>query len=155
MLLTARCERVATSLNRTVSGDTFPTLSSLDKPWFKRLKEGRETTEDDLRPGRPSTSKTDENIEKNGKLIREDRRLRIRGLAEITGIDKECIRKMFHESFNMRKVCAKMVQKLLTSEQRESIMNIYADILNNIDTDTDWLDTSDYRNDGNPNSTNS
>ncbi|KAJ8955628.1 hypothetical protein NQ318_001459 [Aromia moschata] len=28
----ARCERVATSLNRTVSGDTFPTLSSLDKP---------------------------------------------------------------------------------------------------------------------------
>ncbi|KAJ8959811.1 hypothetical protein NQ318_011543 [Aromia moschata] len=32
MLLPARCERVATSLNRTVSGDTFPTLSSLDKP---------------------------------------------------------------------------------------------------------------------------
>ncbi|KAJ8948980.1 hypothetical protein NQ318_023004 [Aromia moschata] len=32
MLLQARCERVATSLNRTVSGDTFPTMSSLDKP---------------------------------------------------------------------------------------------------------------------------
>ncbi|KAJ8952889.1 hypothetical protein NQ318_006505 [Aromia moschata] len=32
MLLPARCERVATSLNRTVSGDTFPTLSSLDMP---------------------------------------------------------------------------------------------------------------------------
>ncbi|KAJ8934901.1 hypothetical protein NQ318_007107 [Aromia moschata] len=33
--------------------------------WFKRFKEERETTEDDPRPGRPSTSKTDENIEKN------------------------------------------------------------------------------------------
>ncbi|KAJ8940907.1 hypothetical protein NQ318_017498 [Aromia moschata] len=33
--------------------------------WFKRFKEGRETTEDDPRPGRPSTSQTDENIEKN------------------------------------------------------------------------------------------
>ncbi|KAJ8947430.1 hypothetical protein NQ318_009636 [Aromia moschata] len=54
-------------------------------------KEGRETTEDDPRPGRPSTSKTDENIEKIGKLIREDRRLSIRGLVEITGIEKECV----------------------------------------------------------------
>ncbi|KAJ8947292.1 hypothetical protein NQ318_014189 [Aromia moschata] len=27
-----RCERVATSLNRAVSGDTFPIVSSLDKP---------------------------------------------------------------------------------------------------------------------------
>ncbi|KAJ8951218.1 hypothetical protein NQ318_010245 [Aromia moschata] len=125
MLLSARCERVATSLNRIVSDDTFPTLSSLDKPmeqWvnlkflvklgktfaeayamlkevygneclsrtqFKRFKEGRETTESASR--RPSTSKTDENIEKVGKIIRDDRRLNIRGLAEITGIDKECV----------------------------------------------------------------
>ncbi|KAJ8946730.1 hypothetical protein NQ318_020824 [Aromia moschata] len=42
--------------------------------WFtKRFKVGRETTEDDPLTGRPSTSKTDENIEKIGKLIREDR----------------------------------------------------------------------------------
>ncbi|KAJ8957753.1 hypothetical protein NQ318_017651 [Aromia moschata] len=33
--------------------------------WFKRFKEGREMTEDHPRPGRPSTLKTDENIEKN------------------------------------------------------------------------------------------
>ncbi|KAJ8938780.1 hypothetical protein NQ318_009135 [Aromia moschata] len=31
---------------------------------FEWFKERRETTEDDSRPGRPSTSKTDENIEK-------------------------------------------------------------------------------------------
>ncbi|KAJ8940561.1 hypothetical protein NQ318_012960 [Aromia moschata] len=71
--------------------------------WFKRFKEGRETIEDDSCPGRPSTSKTDENIEKIGKSIPEDRRLSIRGLAEITGIDKECVRQILHESFNMRK----------------------------------------------------
>ncbi|KAJ8955414.1 hypothetical protein NQ318_003512 [Aromia moschata] len=29
---------------------------------FKRFKEGPDTTEDDSRPGRPSMSKTDENI---------------------------------------------------------------------------------------------
>ncbi|KAJ8958030.1 hypothetical protein NQ318_002034 [Aromia moschata] len=185
MLLPARCERVATNLSRIVSGETFPTLSSLDKPVgrsmeqrvnlkvlvklgktfteayamlkevygneclsrrqvferFKRFKEGRETTEDDLRPGRPSTSKMDENIEKIGKLIREDCRLNIRGIAAITGIDKGYVRYNLHESFNMRKVCAQLVPKLLTLEQKESRRNICADILNNIDTDPRLLDT--------------
>ncbi|KAJ8951899.1 hypothetical protein NQ318_019877 [Aromia moschata] len=108
--------------------------------WFKRFKEGRETTEDDPRPGRLSTSKTDENIGKIGKSIREDSRLSIRGLAEITGIDKECVRQILHESFNIRKVCAKMRPKFLTSEHKESRTNICADIPNNIDTDPGFLD---------------
>ncbi|KAJ8960621.1 hypothetical protein NQ318_013913, partial [Aromia moschata] len=73
-------------------------------------------------------------IERIGKLIREDRRLSIRGLAEITVIDKECVRQILHESFNM-------VPKLLTLEQKESRMNICADIQNNIDTDPGLLDT--------------
>ncbi|KAJ8957738.1 hypothetical protein NQ318_017636 [Aromia moschata] len=60
--------------------------------WLKRFKEGRETIEDDPRLGRSSTSKTDENIEETGKLIGEDRRISIRGLAEGTGIDKEGVR---------------------------------------------------------------
>ncbi|KAJ8933160.1 hypothetical protein NQ318_000129 [Aromia moschata] len=100
--------------------------------------EGHETTQDDQRPGRPSMSKTDENIEKIGKLIRKDRRLSIRGLAEITVIDKEFVHQILHESFT---ACTKMVPKLLTPEQKESRMNICADILNNIDTDPGLLHT--------------
>ncbi|KAJ8958071.1 hypothetical protein NQ318_002084 [Aromia moschata] len=78
------------------------------------------------------------------------RRLSIRGLAEITKIDKECVRQILHESFNMRKVCSKMVPKLpvSTPEQKQSRMNICADILNNIDTDPGLLDTAitcDYK----------
>jgi len=37
--------------------------------WFKRFKEGRKEIEDDQRPGRPSTSKTDTNIEKSVKFF--------------------------------------------------------------------------------------
>ncbi|KAJ8936704.1 hypothetical protein NQ318_002446, partial [Aromia moschata] len=70
--------------------------------WFKRFKEGHERTEDDPRPGQPLVSKKDDNIEKI------DRRLSTRGLAEITGIDKECVRLILHELFNMRKNCANM-----------------------------------------------
>ncbi|KAJ8936018.1 hypothetical protein NQ318_013118 [Aromia moschata] len=101
--------------------------------WFKLFKEERETTEEDPHPGPPSTSKKEENIEEISKLIREDRRLSIRGLAEKTGIDKECVRQILHESFNMRKVCAEMMPKLLTPEQKESRMKICVDIPNNID----------------------
>ncbi|KAJ8958893.1 hypothetical protein NQ318_019661 [Aromia moschata] len=36
--------------------------------WFKRFKEGRETTKNDPRLGRPSTSKTGQNVEKSGLL---------------------------------------------------------------------------------------
>ncbi|KAJ8946283.1 hypothetical protein NQ318_023134 [Aromia moschata] len=103
--------------------------------WLKRVKEGRETTEDDPCLGRPSTSKEDENIEEI------DLRLSIRGFAELTAIVKECVRQISHESFNMRKVCAKIVPKLLTQKQKESRMNIFVDILNTIDNHPGLLDT--------------
>ncbi|KAJ8933226.1 hypothetical protein NQ318_010049 [Aromia moschata] len=43
---------------------------------FEWFKEGRETTEHDPRPGRPSTSKTDENIEKIGQIGAEEGKIR-------------------------------------------------------------------------------
>jgi transposase len=79
--------------------------------WFKRFKDGREDTSDDIRTGRPLSAKTDANIEKIGKLVRQDRRLTIRAVSEITGVDKESVRQILHESFNMNKVCSKMVPK--------------------------------------------
>ena len=60
--------------------------------WFKRFQDDREDVEDDSRLGRPSTSKTDDNIETIGNLVRSDRRLSIRAIAETVGIDKECVR---------------------------------------------------------------
>lgn len=93
--------------------------------WYKRFKEGREDVEDDPRPGRPSTSKTDENIEKIGKVIRQDHRLSIRAVAETEGIDKESVRQILHENFNMRKVRSKMVPKILTPEQGVTDRNLF------------------------------
>ncbi|KAJ8938134.1 hypothetical protein NQ318_004704 [Aromia moschata] len=80
---------VAYTMLKEVYGNEY-----LSRTQFKRFKEERETTKDDPRPGRPSMSKTDENIEKIGKLIREDHRLSIREIAGITGIDKECVRQI-------------------------------------------------------------
>ncbi|KAG5316744.1 GVQW3 protein, partial [Acromyrmex insinuator] len=61
--------------------------------WFKRFQDGREDVGDDSRPGRPSMSKTDDNIETIGNLVRSDRRLSIRAIGETVGIDKECAKR--------------------------------------------------------------
>ena len=43
--------------------------------WHKSFLEGREQVEDEPRAGRPSTSKTDDNVERVRSLVRSDRRL--------------------------------------------------------------------------------
>ena len=50
--------------------------------WFKRFKEGREEIGDDQRHGHPRTSKTEVNIEKVGEIVRQNRCLSIRKVAE-------------------------------------------------------------------------
>jgi hypothetical protein len=43
--------------------------------WHKSFSEDREQVEDEPRAGRPSTSKTDDNVERVRSLVRSDRRL--------------------------------------------------------------------------------
>ena len=64
---------------KKVYGDEFLSRTEVFG-WFKRFKEGREEIRADQRPGRPSTSKTDANIEKVGEIVRQNRRLSIRAV---------------------------------------------------------------------------
>jgi len=50
--------------------------------WYSRFKSGRRSFEDDLRPGRPSTSHTEGTVACVREIIRADRRLTIREVAE-------------------------------------------------------------------------
>jgi transposase len=72
--------------------------------WHKRFSDGREDVEDDERPGRPCTSKKNENVEKIEQIIRIDRRLSIRMIVEMVNIGKETVRQVLHEDLNMTKV---------------------------------------------------
>lgn len=69
----------------------------------------------DTRPRKTPTSKTDENIHKIGKLIRE-----------------ENVCKNLYRSLNKHKVCAKIVPRHVTPERKKSRMNITVDVLNNV-----------------------
>jgi len=59
--------------------------------WFKGFKEGREEIGDDQRPGQPSTSKTNANIEKVDEIFQQNCCLSIRAVAELINIDKETV----------------------------------------------------------------
>jgi hypothetical protein len=48
-------------------------------------------------PGRPCTSKTNENVEKIEQIVRIDRRLSILMIAEMVNIDKETVRQVLHD----------------------------------------------------------
>ena len=107
--------------------------------WHKRFKNGREEVEDDRKSGRPSTSKTDENIDRVRQLVRSDRRLTVRMIAEELSMNRETVRTILVQELGMRKVCAKMVPKLLTDDQKEHRVNVCRDLLERIRDDPEFL----------------
>ena len=87
--------------------------------WVKRFSEGRESVTDEERSGRLATSITEEIIAKFRQIVRGNRRLTVRSIAEQVNIDRETVRKILTEDLDMSKVCAKTVPKELTVEQKQ------------------------------------
>jgi len=54
--------------------------------------------------------------------------------------DKEIVPQILHNNLNVKKVCLKMVPRLLTPEQKEIRLNICADILQNTENDPNFLE---------------
>lgn len=84
--------------------------------WCKRFFEGRESTEDDQRPGRPVFVSTLEKVTKINEIVCENRCVSIRMIAKTVNANKEIVRKILHDQLNMKKVCAKMVPKNLNTK---------------------------------------
>jgi hypothetical protein len=61
-------------------------------------------------------------------------------IAETVNMDKETVRQILHDQLNMRKICAKMVQKNLTQEQKDNRKNIRSDIMERITEQADVLE---------------
>ena len=85
----------------------YKTISYL--VWYKRISEGQEVVADEEHPGRPTTSRTDEDIQKTSEMVWNDHYLSIRMIAEIVNIAQKIFREVLHENLNMGKVCGKIV----------------------------------------------
>ena len=78
----------ALQLLQEVYGDDTMSRTCLFE-WHRKFKEGREEVEDDHRSGKPSTSRTDENVERVRQKVWSDRCLTVRMIADELGMNSE------------------------------------------------------------------
>jgi histone-lysine N-methyltransferase SETMAR len=91
-----------------VYGNSSPSFSCIKK-WAAEFKRGRTSLEDDPREGRPKSATTPEIIEQLHDMILDDRRIKVREIAETKGISKERVGYVLHEELDMKKLCARWV----------------------------------------------
>ena len=89
--------------------------------------------------GRPSSSTGDHHIEKMRSVIRENRRLTVREVAEEVGICKSSCHTILTEKLKMHRVAAKFVPRLLTEEQKQNRVTVSQELLDRSNADENFL----------------
>jgi len=97
--------------------------------WVKDFSEGRDSVTDEEGSGQSATSRTEENIANVRQIVRENRQLTLKSMPEQVNIDRETVKKILSEDLDMRKVCAKMVPKDCTKEQKQRRVTICQNLL--------------------------
>jgi len=92
------------------------------------FSEGRTVVEDEQRNGRPSTARTGDNKAQARELFRSDRRLTVKMIADEVNMNWETVRLVLTEELGIRKICAKVVPRNLTEQQREERLSAVFDI---------------------------
>ena len=100
--------------------------------WHMFFSEGREQMEDEPRAGRTSTSKTDDNV-------RSDRRLTLRMISSELNLNRFTVHNILTQDLNMRNVCAKMVPKNLTTEQKANRRDVCLDLLDRLEREPEFF----------------
>lgn len=80
---------------------------------------------DDELSEHPKTATTDDNIAQVRQIVLDDRRIKVKEIAEAMNISEECVYHILHENLGMRKLSARWVPRSLTSDQKRVRINIY------------------------------
>ena len=107
--------------------------------WFKCFKEGRISVGEDPRPGRLSSSTNDDHVERFRAVIRGNRRLTVREVADEVGISIGSCHQIFTEKLQIRRVSAKFVPRLLTDDQKENRVETSQKLLANANGNENFL----------------
>ena len=110
--------------------------------WFERFPNGCESVEDEERSRRPSTSKTQANVERVSEMIRSNSRLTIREISEDLNISYGSVQNILTTDGNMRRVSAKFVSRVLTIEQKQQSLSISFELRDRAASDSNFLGNS-------------
>ena len=101
--------------------------------WVHRFNDGRESTENDPRVGRPVSVLTEKNVATVKTLIEEDARYTVQEVEELSGIHSSSVLKILRERLGLRKICAPWVPHLLTDEQKQSRVKLVSQVIEEYD----------------------
>jgi len=107
--------------------------------WHKRFREGRESVKDDERSGQPTTSRTDD-IAAVDKMVKEDRNVASRLIADTLGITKNVVLRILREDLKKLNLCLRFFPHPMTREQMDERVVACQDLLNMINGDKNFLD---------------
>jgi len=107
--------------------------------WYGRFRDGREDIEDDLRSGRPTECRNDNNVEKISQLLLQNRRLSLRMLADEVNIGKNTVRKIVVEDLRKWKICSRFIPHSLTPEEKDRRIAACRDLIATADSDPDFF----------------
>jgi len=95
--------------------------------------------ENETHAGRPSTLKTDENVEIVRSLVRSDSQLILRMISSELNLNRFTVHQILTQDLDVRKVCAKMVSKNLTTEQKANRRDVCLDILDHLEREPEFF----------------
>ena len=101
-----------------VYGDSSPKYSAVAK-WSAEFKRGRDSLEDDPRPGRPADVISQEMIDRVERLVLNNRRIKVAELAYECGISNGSVYTIIHEHLGMSKVSARWASRNLNIQDHQ------------------------------------
>jgi hypothetical protein len=118
-----------------VSGDAALSRKTIQEyKWFERFRGHAESTEDEQRSSRPSTSPTDENVSNINEMIRGNRRLTILKIS--LNISFGSVQLKLTKNLIMIRVSAKFVPRPLSQKQKELRLLISLELRDRVNSDT-------------------
>jgi hypothetical protein len=139
-----RCVKLEKSASETFQmmikahGELFMSRAIVFR-WHSQFLSGRESFDDKQGCGRPSTTKTDENIARVSAVLNEHRNAGCRLVEELTGIPKTIIQRIITEDLGKRKLCARFVPHALTMEKRKRRVYHVKDLLQMVTNTQNFL----------------
>jgi len=122
---------------KLVYGDAAVTTKTVYR-WFERFRNGCESVEDEERSGHPSTSKTQESVERVSEMIRSNRQLTIREISEDLNISYGSVQNILTTDLNRGRVSAKFVPRVLTVEQKQQRLSISLELRDRAASDSSY-----------------
>jgi hypothetical protein len=105
------------------------------------IRVGQVSVEDDTRSGRPSSSRNEDNVVRIRDMVREDRNVTLRMLADALNISNSTCHQNLREDLGKRKLNARLVPHSLTQDQKEMRASICADFLLEAQNDSTFVNS--------------